>query len=258
MRRTGEHPARVAEVGLREIAGRNLLAHHALHADAHLRGLERLIRRRDRKPLGLERLELEPARAILPHGVGAEREFVLDEGKREVGLAAFFRPAADEKLRGFLAAVEHGALGVEVEGAAGPARAIEDGVGAAAHVGAVDVEAVVGEDAAVLDHVGQVVARDDRLGEAADRGAHVPRLRKAAAGVGAVIVGAGGKLEHVGHIFRADVVEKFLGEYGNRGRRVEERRVHARAREGIRRAVALVALGGNEERRKLHGFGGGG
>ena len=255
-RRTVQHPTRIAEVRVWEIARRHLLPHHALHAGTHLCGLERLPRRRDCDALGLELLELEPAAAILPHGVGAEGELVLDERKREVGLTAFFREAADEELDGLLAAVEHGALGVEVERTARPARAVEDGVGAAADVGPIDVEAVVGEDAAALDHVGQIVARDDGLGEATDGGAHVPRLREVA-GVGAVVVGTRGELQHVGDVLRADVVEEFAREHGNRGGRVKERRVHARARERIRRAIALVALSRDEERRELHRVGGG-
>jgi hypothetical protein len=220
---------------------------------ADLRVFERLIRGGDGETFRFELLELEPALPILPHGVGAEGELVLDQRKREIDLAALLRPAADRELGGFLAAVEDGALGVEVERAAGPARAVEDGVGPAADIGAVHVEPVVGEDAAVLDHVGQVVAGDNGFGKTADRGAHVPRLREPAGRVGAIVVGAGGELEHVGDVFRADVVQEFLREHGDRGRGVEERRVHARAGKRVGRAVAVVALGRDEEGRELDG-----
>ena len=256
--RTAEHPARVAEVGLREIARRDLFADHPLDARAHLGRREGLPRRRDRHALGLEALKLKPAAALLPHRVGAEREPVLEQREREIGLAAHLPPAAHRELRGFLPAVEHRPLRVQVEGAAGAARPVQDRVRPAAHVGAVHVEAVVGEDAAALHHVGQVIAGDDGLGEAADRGAHVPRLREPAAGVGTLVVGAHRELQHIGDVLGRDVVEEVLGQDGDRGGRVEEGRVHPRAGEGVGGAVALVALGGDDEGGELHGGAGGG
>ena len=184
--------------------------------EADFSALERPIGGRECAGATFGRLEFAPVVFVLPEQIGADGEFVLEEGFAEIVFDAVVVPTADAgaELRGV--ATEEGALAGGVDDAAGRADAEQHGVGAAGEIDALDVE-----------HIGrqpprEVIAADGRLDEAADLDVHVVRDEEIAGEVAGVLGGVERKIERRLDVENPEVGQEFGGENRNRRGRVPD------------------------------------
>ncbi|MDP3071722.1 MAG: hypothetical protein Q8N18_15635 [Opitutaceae bacterium] len=231
---------------------------HAAFFKGHVdRGvLEGLVADGDGPARLIVEVPVAPALVVLVEAEQAHREFLRDDHAVVVGLVALLVPRAEHRLERGAVALEVGLFAGERDEAARLPEAKQDRVGAARDFSALHVVEIDGH--ARLDEIARGARRRAAHAELVVVAVGAAALGVVEAGVGILDVDldVGRVREHLLEVGRGDVGEKLGRKRRDRGGRVLEAGVEARAAGRVRGLVAHVVLGANLEGREFHRRGG--